>query len=124
MIKPANSRHFICALATFVVSAALAASCLALLPARADVSARWRHLTFAAEQAEQDGRNQEAKRYLLEALRLAEKLGTDHPFYSLSLRGLGRWYFEREGNLSKAEHYFREELSVLEPLGKTYPDKA
>lgn len=84
----------------------------------------WRSLAIAGEKARRQDRFDYSTRMWTRAYEVAEKLGPDHPFLSISLRNLSALYFGARRNLDKAEPLLLRSVQILNPLGETYPDLA
>lgn len=85
----------------------------------------WRDLALSANRASKQGNIEESKTLWLRALGEAQKLGTQNPWYSASLRNLGTVHMLAKTlpDQSRAEVYFHEELEILKPLGPDYCDR-
>jgi len=84
----------------------------------------WRSLALAANKAANANHIEDAKKLWADALAAAEKSGNDNPCISISVRNLAYLYLISDKDIGKAERLFRRELSLLQPLGKNYPDLA
>ncbi len=68
-----------------------------------------------------EGHEAEALQHGFSALSIAEKLGKDHPLYSISLRNLSDIYFLYM-RLDQSKLYANKEIEALRPLGPEYQD--
>jgi len=100
---------------------------LCLSIASSDLFARatspsWRDCVLSAYTTERNGKIAEARAIWLKAFAIAQKLGPSHPWYTVSLRNLGRLYMIDCTDFDKPKSYFQRELSILKTLGDNYPD--
>ncbi len=84
-------------------------------------TADWQKNIFKAQKARELGDLNEANVYYKRAYADAQKLGKQHPFYTVTLRHLSDAAYE-DFNYPLAKDYALKELELLKPLGDDYQD--
>lgn len=82
---------------------------------------QWQRAILKSQQERDYGESPKGIAMLQEAWRLAQKLGKDHPFYTITLRHLSdsAW---RQNKFAQSRDYALQELELLKPLGPDYQD--
>jgi len=81
----------------------------------------WQRTILQAQRERDYGESPQAIAKLHEAWRLAQQLGKDHPFYTITLRHLSdsAW---RQRKFEESRGYAMQEFEILKPLGPDYQD--
>jgi tetratricopeptide (TPR) repeat protein len=112
----------------FVPAAAACLSCLTLVVLLSSTAQGvsfgtipWQHAILDAQRQRDYGESPQAVQQLDKAWALAQQLGKDHPFYTITLRHLSDSNY-RQYKFNASRKYALEELEILRKLGPDYQD--